>query len=138
MSAFMFDEEIAAMMGRIQGLRRKGGASSQSPEFVADEATEALDTTIEPLRVTVEELSLKNEELAALQESLQQERIRYQELFDAAPGGYLVTDLQGVIREANRMATTLLNLDARFVVGKPLILFIAEPDRLSFRPVLRQ
>ena len=56
------------------------------------------------------------------QSGLEEERQRYQELFEFAPDGYLVTDALGVIREANRAASELLGIRAEFLRGKPLSL----------------
>jgi PAS domain-containing protein len=44
----------------------------------------------------------------------------YQDLFELAPDIYLVTDLAGVIREANAAAAALLNIRPQFLAGKPL------------------
>jgi PAS domain S-box-containing protein len=136
MRSDLFAQEIAAMRGRITVLHQHRGASPEQPDIVADAAIQALDTTMEELRVTVEELSRKNEELVALQQTLEQERIRYRELFDQAPDGYVVTDLKGVIREANRAASALLNIDTKFLIGKPLLVFIPESKRAMFRAAL--
>jgi PAS domain S-box-containing protein len=47
-------------------------------------------------------------------------QLRYQNLFDFAPDGYLVTDLRGIILAANHAVATLLNRDRHFLLGKPL------------------
>jgi PAS domain S-box-containing protein len=44
-----------------------------------------------------------------------------------------VTDLLGVIREANQAALAQFNIEARFLIGKPLVLFLAEESRSGFR-----
>jgi PAS domain S-box-containing protein len=61
----------------------------------------------------------------------QEQRLRYQELFDFAPDGYVLTDAQGVIREANRAAAALLETPREFLAGKPLPFFVAEGWRAS-------
>ncbi len=75
------------------------------------------------------------EELAACK-AAEAERQYYKELFDLAPDGYLVTDVQGVIQEANRAAATLLNVSQQFLVGKPLVIFVAEQQRRLFHSKL--
>ena len=57
---------------------------------------------------------------------------RCQELFDAIPAGYLVTDSAGNIREANRAVTNLLGVRQDFLINKPLVFFLAEADRPAF------
>ena len=42
---------------------------------------------------------------------MEQERHRYQELFDAAPDAYLTTDPAGIVREANLAAAADSSLD---------------------------
>ena len=72
-----------------------------------------LDTIVEERGVTEEEIYVLNEQLASAEETLHAER--YWELFEATPAAYLVTDLVGVVREANRRAVALLNERAQRV-----------------------
>ncbi|RPI51622.1 MAG: PAS domain S-box protein, partial [Chloroflexi bacterium] len=65
-------------------------------------------------------------------EELRAERRRYLDLFEFAPDGYLVTDLQGFVLEANRAAGLLLGAEERILVNKPLLLFVAAPDQENF------
>jgi PAS domain S-box-containing protein len=61
------------------------------------------------------------------------ERQRYQDLFEFAPDGYLITDLRGIVRQCNRAAATLLDQPIQNLVGKPLARFIAPEDRSLYR-----
>ncbi|MBN4004952.1 PAS domain S-box protein [Nostoc sp. LPT] len=96
------------------------------------ETCEALQETLEELRVVEEELRQQNEELAIARETAELEHRRYQDLFNLAPDAYLVIDLVGIIKEANYVAAALLSVRQKYLVGKPLILFIAESDRQTF------
>lgn len=96
------------------------------------ENCEALRETLEELQVVEEELRQQNEELAIARETAELECQRYQDLFDLAPDAYLVTDIAGVIKEVNYVAAALLFVGQNYLVGKPFILFIAEPDRQTF------
>jgi PAS domain S-box-containing protein len=96
------------------------------------ETCEALRETLEELQIIEEELRQQNEELAIAHETAELERRRYQDLFDLAPDAYLVTDVAGIIKEANYVAAALLSVRQKFLVGKPFILFIAESDRQTF------
>ena len=98
----------------------------------------ALSEALEELSITIEELHQQSEELALAQQSLAMERQRYQDLFEFAPDGYLVTTIQGVIQQSNQMAAALLNIQSRFLVGKPLITFVVDPDHPSFLTQLNQ
>jgi PAS domain S-box-containing protein len=77
-------------------------------------------------------VSLKEEQLEQAYREAQAQRLRYQELFDFAPDGYLVTDRQGIILEANYAAAALLQTPRPFLPGKPLPLFVAEGWRRDF------
>lgn len=93
---------------------------------------EELQQTLEELQVAEEELRQQNEELAVAREIAELERQRYQDLFEFAPYGYLVSDAMGVIKEANHAISTLLSVPPSYLVGKPLVLFIAEEHRQDF------
>lgn len=58
---------------------------------------------------------------------------RYRSLFDFAPDGYLATDGQGRIREANRAAGSLLHVRPGALPGRSLARFICPDDRALFR-----
>lgn len=93
---------------------------------------EELSTNYEELQIADEELRVQNEELVAAQERAQAERQRYQELFEFAPDGYLVTDPNGIILEANYAATELLKVSRVALVGRSLAVFIAPEERETF------
>src|SRR4051812_26013343 len=64
------------------------------------EAMAELTTVTEELGVADEELREQNEELMLAREEAQRLALRYRELFDGAPGAYLVTTREGVVTEA--------------------------------------
>jgi len=68
-----------------------------STEFIQQlrRQQEALQAANEELAATEEELRVQNEELAVSRTELDQTRARYQDLFESAPDGYLVTDGEG-------------------------------------------
>jgi PAS domain S-box-containing protein len=71
-------------------------------------------------------------DLESAYRQVQEHRLRYQELFDFAPDGYLVTDNFGVIREANHAAAALLNTRKEFLPGKPLPFYVRGEERGAF------
>jgi two-component system phosphate regulon sensor histidine kinase PhoR len=79
-----------------------------------------------------------DEELRATRDLLDQERRRYDELFDLAPVGYLVTDSSGVVREANRMASEILTRQTEHFLGRPLEALVGPERRADFRDLLRE
>ncbi|MBC7823926.1 MAG: PAS domain-containing protein [Candidatus Parcubacteria bacterium] len=99
---------------------------------------EALANALEELRVVEEEVCEHHEELYQARQQLEDERGRYQDLFDFAPDGYLVTDIHGKIHEANRAAADLLNVSQKHLAGKILTNFVPEEQRRVFRSLLLQ
>ena len=87
---------------------------------------------VDELALAWEELRAYEEEAAAQREPFAASEQRYRELFDLAPGAYLVTGIFGGIQEANRAAGTLLNMSVAQLMGKPLVIFIAAADRQTF------
>jgi PAS domain S-box-containing protein len=61
---------------------------------------------------------------------------RYADLLQFAPLGLAVTDENGVVRELNAAAAEILGVEARFMIGKPLVAFIPPPGRRDFRSAL--
>jgi PAS domain S-box-containing protein len=106
---------------------------SRNPRFMWEEAAETLAATVEELQVAEEELRQQAEELEQSRAVIDEQRRRYRDLFDFAPAAYLVTDPAGIIREANRAAGHLLNVEPRYLTGKPMANFVAMEDRPSFR-----
>jgi len=121
-------EEILRLCGRASahGQRLQNAALSQgSLSFVA---VQDLLAAAEMLHVTETELTAQSMALAESGAVLEEERRRYQELFDFAPDAYLVTDLRGRILEANRAVSTLLSTPRSYVVGKPLSAFVSRQN----------
>ena len=130
-----FDRKIETTHKKLEGLMQRMSTSSKDAS-IATEALEELSTTLEELHVASDEQSRQNMELEAAHLAAQAERQRYQDLFDFAPDGYLVTDTNGVIREANRAAADLLHMSQERLVGKPLAVYVAEAERKAFRDIL--
>lgn len=106
------------------------------------EKTEHMNEVGEQSRANCQETSAEAENPCFSQEELaackiaQAERQYYKELFELAPDGYLVTDARGVIQEGNRAAANLLKVSQEFLVGKPLVIFVAESQRRLFQSKL--
>src|SRR5437899_3350016 len=103
----LFTEQLDEARRLLVALEARAAAGPDATS-VSREALEQLSNALEELRVSEEELRLTNEELATSREHLEIEQRRYQDLFDAAPDGYVVTTVAGVIEEVNRSAAALL------------------------------
>ena len=77
-------------------------------------------------------------ELTEARRLLDLERRRYRELFDLAPVGHLVIDLDGVVLEANRVACELLGRDSASVVGVNLHELVAVERRPELRELVAE
>jgi PAS domain S-box-containing protein len=95
-----------------------------------------LSLAFEELQVAEEELHAQTEELSSSRALLEAERLRYRTLFEHAPVAYVTTDREGVIKDANRAASSLFNVTSRWLSGKPLIVFVAPSRRRDFRDQL--
>ncbi|MEH2290703.1 PAS domain-containing hybrid sensor histidine kinase/response regulator [Nostoc sp.] len=120
-----FSQKIETLHSRVTRLLQSTESQPQNQQELIAEAFEELE-------ISLEELQIASEELQAARIVVEKERQRYQELFDFAPDGYLVTNTFGTILEANRAATIYLNVLQRFLVGKPLVTFIAQSDHQVF------
>jgi len=75
------------------------------------------------------ELARQNEELVASRATLEFERLRYEELFNFAPDGYVVTNLTGEIQDVNVAACRLLLREPELLLGLPFAEFFSPSDR---------
>ncbi len=132
MNVDKLSQQIEPLCSRFAALMECSEELSISQKELLMQAFFELNTALEEMKVAQEELRQQNEELQQQNQELadaravvEVERQRYQELFEFAPDGYLVTDAEGVIQKANCAAATLLGVSQRFLVGKPLVVFVA-------------
>lgn len=108
------------------------------PQELTSKLISELNSALHELQTTSVELLEQNEEMTCNRQTLEEERCRYQELFDFAPDGYLVTDTEGIILDANSAATKLFNVSRSLLIGKPLVVFVHNEEHLSFRTRLAE
>ncbi|GAB1544625.1 hypothetical protein NUACC21_73010 [Scytonema sp. NUACC21] len=133
-----FFQQLKILYERVSALQKDTSGASLSAQMWLPTALEELNSAFEELKVAEEELRSQNEALVTARHTVEAERQRYQDLFEFAPDGYLVTDAQGKILEANRAAAKLLNINPKFLVGKPLVNFVTHQERRTFRTKLNQ
>ena len=121
---------------RLEAIHQRINGLSTADALASGETVEDLRVALEELRVAEEELRQHNDELASTQVALDLERQRYQELFDFAPDAYLVTDLAGAVRQANRSAARVFRVASGFLPGKALVTYVVNEDRPRFRALL--
>ncbi|MBN3891183.1 MAG: PAS domain S-box protein [Nostoc sp. JL31] len=108
-----------------------------SPDLLP-QAFKELYNTSKIVQLAAEELYQQNEELVKTRNWLEAERKHYQDLFDFAPDGYLVTNTEGIIQEANLTVAKLLNVSKQFLVGKSMISFVPLEERQHLRSEIIQ
>src|ERR671924_136936 len=132
MSHVDLDHTFEVLQQRVNTLWQQAVKGPVQPREILPRAFEELQNALEELQVAQEELRLQHEELASARQITETERKRYHELLDFAPDGYLVTDRVGVIQEANHAAATLLAVEQRRLIGKPLSVFVAQDERRTY------
>jgi PAS domain S-box-containing protein len=120
------DLVLEMLRGRSQGI-----LPYENDRLLID-VLDDLANAMEELRAAHEEVDAQREQLAEASRKVQGEHQRYVELFEDAPVGYVVTDLHGVIMQANRAAVELLKSARDFIVGQPLAVFVNKGDKKAF------
>lgn len=142
-----FGQQIQDMSLRIAQLQERASKSLSQQQHleIAATAFQELSNALEEMQVVNEELnsskealSCQNQKLSAAYEALRAERQRYHDLFEFVSDGYLVTDINGTIQEANHAAASLLNVSPPILVGKPIIIYFAEKARENFHAQLTE
>ncbi|BBD65331.1 diguanylate cyclase/phosphodiesterase with PAS/PAC and GAF sensor(s) [Nostoc commune NIES-4072] len=122
-------QQIAELRSRVRRIWQRTATQPNSQQ-------ELIIAAFDELQMAMEELLVALEELEVTRAAAEIERQRYQELFDFAPDGYLVTNTVGKILEANYAAAIMLCVRQKYLVGKPLILFIAQQDHQIFSSII--
>ena len=135
MSMDKWNDAIASLQQQMETARAASAVPTQWPVVLQD-TIEMLQTALEELQVAQEELQQHQVAVAVAQQASEAVSQRYQALFDFAPDGYLVTDRQGIIQEANRAAAALLAVPQAWLVGTPFALFVPPEERPAFRTQL--
>lgn len=152
MTKELFDQQLALSLQRLEALWRQVDELPKSSEKLwqqADEfptqqpgyltqSLEELSLSLQELQLAAEELRQQNEALLESRKAVEQQRQHYQELFDYAPDGYLVTDQEASVLEVNQTAAQMLNISAERLIGKPLVVVVTPEQRRDFYSQLRQ
>jgi len=94
--------------------------------------TADVQALVHELNVHQMELEIQNDELCQAQLDLAHSRDRYSNLYDFAPVGYATLDKDGMIREANLTAATLLGAERKTMIGKNLSTWITREAQDDF------
>jgi len=117
-------EDLRRQVGEI--LREKDPQLSENLDSLSPQERRQL---FHELQVHQIELEMQNESLRQIQEELELSRLRYFNLYDLAPVGYLTLSEKGLIQEANLTAGSLLGMTRSTLIKKPLTRFIFLEDQ---------
>lgn len=126
--------QLASAQQRLATLQRRASAESADSKLLPRALKEA-ENLLEQLRVAQEQLVEGRQRLEGMQAELTKQYEKYWELFDEMPDPYVVTKPDSSIVEANRAAAELFNVSQRFLIGKPLSVFVCQ-DRSGFLKAL--
>jgi PAS domain S-box-containing protein len=134
---FSMNSEINQKLEELSQYREALQLHLDDSTVAAEQHTIAnFSNVVEELLVAEEELRAQTEVLQSSQMAIAAQQQRYQDLFEFAPDAYLVTTVDGMIQEANRAATQQIGLAARFLIDKPLSVFVVPEQRMMFREKL--
>jgi len=128
MAIFQRIEAVRQKYQNLLTLHQQAGTQQPPPELLSM-ALKDMETLLAELQDAFEEIDQQKQTLAYAYQKLEVERHRYQELFNLAPDGYLVTDAKGVIQRANMASATLLGMTQDYLEGKPLVVFFPDQHR---------
>src|SRR5215813_13166362 len=98
-------------------------------EDTSHKTPQEMQELLHELRVHQIELEMQNDQLKVAQEDLERQRERYITLYDFAPVGYLSITREGLIRESNLTAVSLLGVERSRLNGLPLSQFVYSADQ---------
>ncbi|WP_315786622.1 PAS domain S-box protein [Fischerella sp. JS2] len=127
---------VVTMVGVDITARKQAEEALQKAYKQLEEYSTNQEAVNQELQHTLEDLQVLEEERQEQNCRLLIEQQRYEDLFNFAPDGYLVTDAKGEILEANHAIATLLSVELGFLAGKLLVSFIPESARQVFRTQL--
>jgi PAS domain S-box-containing protein len=93
---------------------------------------DALARALHELDVHRAELEIQNQDLRETQQELTRSYENYKRLFDESPLGLLQMDSTGLVQAANEAAAKLLGRAPARIVGKPIVVFLAEGESSSY------
>jgi PAS domain S-box-containing protein len=92
-----------------------------------------INLIMEEVQATDKEIQQLNDELSTSRLTFENDQRRYHHLLNYAPVGYLVTDANAIIQEANLAAVQLIDIERHILMGVPLALLIPHQARSDFQ-----
>ncbi len=121
-------EDKTARLRRLAEQRRRENATPIAPPLSEHEQGLAHELQVHQI-----ELEMQNEELRETQGQLAESLAKYSNLYDFAPVGYVTSNREGFILEANLTFAGQLEIERERLVQTPLWLYATAPDRIKIR-----
>ncbi|MES1025904.1 response regulator [Gloeocapsa sp. BRSZ] len=128
MSSEQFRQYIRTIQKQIAQLKEEPASDWSEITEVLDGLQlihEEMQTNLEAAEVVEQTLLQQNQQITAAYQY-------YYNLFQTSPIAYLVTDANGLILEANQAIAQLLKVPQRYLLGKPLAVYVADGERRDF------
>ncbi|HEU0301077.1 MAG TPA: PAS domain-containing protein, partial [Longimicrobium sp.] len=137
MGSHRFEHDLTArLLPRLQELRVQAAAPTPRPSLATD-LIEELQAAIAELRVAEEQLRSQQGQLEDAWLAAETASGWNRALFDGAADAVLLTDPDGLVRDANPAASDLLGVPGSSLRGTPLAVYIPADERMEFRARLR-
>jgi PAS domain-containing protein len=121
---------------RLAQLEAQHDASPRRSTDAMRTALRELNDILEELRTATEQLQTAMDDVVAARQQAVAFEERYYQLQEGLPRPLILTTETGCVDEANNLAADLLNVARRYLLGKPLLLFI--PDREQYFQMLEE
>jgi diguanylate cyclase (GGDEF)-like protein/PAS domain S-box-containing protein len=120
---------------KTDNLRKKATTTvkKKAPKSIKKNAAPGdLQRLVKELELHKIELELQNEELRKQALDLAAASKRHADLYDFAPTGYVTTNEDGIIKNANLTAATTLGVERKSLLGNPMHKFIEKSSQDQF------
>lgn len=87
---------------------------------------------IQELIVHQRELEMQTEELKRLNFEIESLKNHYLELFNSAPVGYVIININGIIKNCNEAFKKLIGKEVEEIVGTPFVAYLSNEDKAKF------
>jgi PAS domain S-box-containing protein len=114
--------------------KKKSAAKSEKPNI---KLMKDLQRLAQLLQVHQIELEHQNQELRMAQEELEISRNKYVNLFDFSPIPYFTLDPDGIVKELNISASTMIGIDRNKLIGKQFSAYISPAERDVFHSFMK-
>lgn len=120
-------KSIKPQSGKTKGKWGFPTSTKQAPKRFAD-----VQKLVHLLEVSQIELEHQNQELRITEQELEASRNKYVNLFDFSPIPYFALDSEGIVKEVNLRAGTMLGVERRKLIGKKFASFIPLEEKIGF------